>query len=194
MKRRLSIVTLFVLLCSLFGLKAQDVALKTNLLYDVAASPSLGVEVGLAPRWTLDISGNVTAWKVKNHSWKQWMAVPEARYWFCERFQGHFVGVHAIGGQFNFGNIDHLPNFLNNRLSALKDRRRQGWGVGAGVSYGYSWILAKHWNIEAEIGIGWMYTRYDEYPCAECGDKIRDNAVHNYVGPTKAAVNLIYVF
>ncbi|MFR5656967.1 MAG: DUF3575 domain-containing protein [Butyricimonas faecihominis] len=26
--------------------------------------------------------------------------------------------------------------------------------------YGYSWILSKHWNFEAEIGSG-MFIRYD---------------------------------
>ena len=45
-----------------------------------------------------------------------------------------------------------------------------------------------------ELGIGWTYNRYDVYPCTVCGRKIRSNAVHNYVGPTKIAINLVYVF
>lgn len=66
--------------------------------------------------------------------------------------------------------------------------------TGAGVAYGYSWILNRNWNIEAELGIGWVYSRYDVYRCADCGKKIRENESHNYFGPTKVAVNLIYVF
>lgn len=173
---------------------AQKAGIKTNLLYDAMASPSLGMEVGIAPKWTLDVSGSLNGWDVNGHKWKHWRVQPEARYWFCERFQGNFIAVHAIGGQFNFGNIGGLKNFLGNNFSELKDHRFQGWGAGAGIAYGHAWPLAKHWNLEAEIGFGWIYTRYDKYPCATCGSKEEDNAVHNYVGPTKAAINLVYIF
>lgn len=174
--------------------EAQTVGIKTNLLYDATASPSLGVELGIAPKWTLDVSGSLNGWNVNRHKWKHWLVQPEARYWFCERFQGNFLGFHAIGGQFNLGNISGLKDFLGTRFSELKDHRVQGWGIGAGIAYGHAWALAKHWNLEAEIGLGWIYTRYDKYPCATCGSKERDNAVHNYVGPTKAAINLVYIF
>lgn len=174
--------------------KAQNVGLKTNLLYDALLSPTVGVEVGVAPKWTVDLSGTLNAWTVNGHRWKQWMVQPEGRYWFCQRFAGHFVAAHALGGQFNFGNIDADFKFLGTDFSKLKDERYQGWMAGAGVAYGYSWILNRNWNIEAELGIGWVYSRYDVYRCADCGKKIRENESHNYFGPTKVAVNLIYVF
>lgn len=174
--------------------QAQELGIKTNLLYDATASPSLGFEVGVASKWTIDVSGSLNGWDVGGHKWKHWEVQPEARYWFCERFQGNFLAVHAIGGQFNIGNIGGLKDFLGTEFSRLKDHRVQGWGVGAGIAYGHTWALAKHWNIEAEIGFGWIYTRFDEYPCSVCGNKEKENAVHNYVGPTKAALNLVYIF
>ncbi|MBR3801092.1 MAG: DUF3575 domain-containing protein, partial [Rikenellaceae bacterium] len=33
--------------------KGQDVAIKTNLLYDATRTVNAGIEVGLAPRWTI---------------------------------------------------------------------------------------------------------------------------------------------
>ncbi|MDE6854730.1 MAG: DUF3575 domain-containing protein [Muribaculaceae bacterium] len=174
--------------------KAQNVGIKTNLLYDALLSPTVGVEVGVAPKWTVDLSGTLNAWTVNDHRWKQWMVQPEGRYWFCQRFAGHFVAAHALGGQFNFGNIDADFKFLGTDFSKLKDERYQGWMAGAGIAYGYSWILNRNWNIEAELGIGWVYSRYDVYRCADCGKKIRENESHNYFGPTKLAVNIIYVF
>ena len=54
----------------------------------------------------------------------------------------------------------------------LKDSRYQGWFVGAGVAYGYAWILGRHWNLEAEIGIGYSYTRYDRFRCTGCGREV----------------------
>lgn len=66
--------------------------------------------------------------------------------------------------------------------------------LGAGIAYGYTWALSKHWNLEAEIGLGYVFSKYDQYECEKCGEKVKDNKTHNYVGPTKAALNLVYVF
>ena len=187
-----SIITAIVLaVLGIARVQAQDVAVKTDLLKDVVLTPTIGVEFGLAPKWTFEVSGSLNAWPVNDHYWKQWMVMPEARYWFCQRFAGHFVGAHVLGGQYNFGNLHNNIKFLGTDFSKLTDERHQGWMVGAGIAYGYDWILSRHWNLEAEIGFGWVYTRYDVYPCATCGSKTRSRKPHNYVGPTKAAINLV---
>ena len=173
---------------------AQEVALKTNLINDIALSPNIGVEVGLAPKWTLDMTAEMNLWKVDGRSWKHLYFQPEARYWFCQRFSGHFIGFHALGGIYNFGKLNLPFNMLGSNLKELKDKRYQGWAVGAGVVYGYAWPLHKHWNIEAALGIGWLYTRFDSYPCQICGTKIDRNKSHNYFGPTKLSVAVEYIF
>lgn len=193
MKKRFTILCL-ALLAFIGTIKSQDVGIKTNLIGDALLSPNLAVEVGLAPKWTLDLSGELNLWTVNEHKWKHWVVQPEARYWFCERFAGHFLGVHALGGQYNFGNIKNGINFLGSDLSKLSDYRYQGWGVGAGIAYGYAWVLGKHWNLEAEIGIGWIYTKFDVYRCQDCGKKIESDKHHNYFGPTKAALSFVYLF
>lgn len=201
MNKHVKTLLLAGLLC-LFGgagkMSAQEVAIKTNLLHDVTLTPNLGVEIGMAPHWTFDLSADANDWALKydgeKRYWKRWTVIPEFRYWFCQKFQGNFIGLHLIGGQFNVGNIGFLPNFLNNRFKDLKDERWKGWGVGAGISYGHSWVLSTHWNIEAEIGIGWIYSRYDRYLADKPSVKIQNDKVHNYVGPTRLAVNLEYVF
>lgn len=185
---------LAITLAPAFTAGAQQAGIKTNILYDATASPSLGVEVAMAPKWTFDLSGSLNGWDINGHKWKHWMVQPEVRYWLCERFQGNFFALHVIGGQFNIGNISGLKDFLGTRFSELDHSRAQGWGIGAGIAYGHAWPLGKHWNLEAEIGFGWIYTRYDKYPCATCGKKERYDAIHNYVGPTKAAINLVYIF
>lgn len=171
-----------------------QVGIKTNLLYDATATVNLGVEVPVAPKWSIDVSGNLNAWDINDHKWKHWLAQPEARYWFCRALSGHFVGLHLLGGQYNFGNLNTDFKFLGSDFSVLKDHRVQGWYAGAGLAYGYTWLLARHWSMEAEIGVGYAYTRYDQYPCASCGTREIHNRQHNYFGLTKAAINLIYVF
>lgn len=174
---------------------AQDVAVKTNLLSDAFLNPNLGIETGLSPRWTLDISGQFNAMTMPHdRRWKHLAIQPEARYWFCDRFSGHFIGAHLHGGIYNTGGLDINLNLLGTDFRKLKDTRYQGWFAGAGVAYGYAWILGHHWNLEAEIGAGYSYTRYDRYPCAKCGTKIESDKTHHYLGITKAAVNLVYLF
>lgn len=173
---------------------SAQVALKTNILSDATLSPDLGLEFPLHKRWSMDISGNINAWTVNEHHWRHWIVQPELRYWLCERYTGHFFGLHVFGGQYNVGNLDMNFSFLGTDFSKLKDSRYQGWYGGAGVAYGYTWILGRHWSMEAELGIGWSYTRYDRYRCVDCGKLLQTRTPHNYVGLTKAALNFIYVF
>lgn len=202
------LLPLFLFCCFSSSLSAQKVALKTNLLYDASATINLGLEVGLAPKWTFDLSGNIHFWNAwgKDVRLRHWMVQPEARYWFCERFNGHFLGIHTLGGEYNFGGIKNnitwfpwgynpaIKKFAVGDLSRLTDYRYQGWAAGAGVAYGYSFILGQHWNLELELGLGYIYTQFDVYQCKNCGKKVEEKQPYHYVGPTKAAINLVYEF
>ena len=102
-------ILIFLMLLVSISLSAQDVAVKTNLLYDATTTINLGAEIGVATKWTVDLSANYNGWTFNdNKKWKHWMAQPEVRYWFCERFNGHFLGAHLLGGQYNWGGLD-LP-------------------------------------------------------------------------------------
>jgi hypothetical protein len=179
---------------SVSKVNAQEWAIKTNVVYDATATINLGVEIGLAPKWTLDISGNLNAWsKDEQTRWKHWLVQPEARYWFCDRFSRHFIGAHAIGGAFNLGGINNNLSFLGTDFSVLKEKRYQGYAYGGGIAYGFAFMLSEHINLELEAGFGYMYLDYDIYECGNCGRRI-DEGTHHYVGPTKAAINLVFLF
>lgn len=174
---------------------AQTTALKTNLLYDATANANLAVETAVGRQWTVELSGNLNAWKFSGgKQWRNYVVQPEIRRWLCSRYNGHFFGAHLLAGEYNIGKVDIGGKFLGTDFSLLKDSRFQGWMAGAGLAYGYDWILARHWNLEAEIGIGWVYSQYDRYPCATCGNKLESKRSHNYFGPTKAAINIVYEF
>ena len=75
---RLKLTVIAVMLTLFSSVKAQDVALKTNLLADGFFNPNLGIEVGLAPKWTLDITGQFNAWTLSHdRRWKHWAVQPE---------------------------------------------------------------------------------------------------------------------
>lgn len=194
MKLKYLFIPILLLLLYLPG-NAQKVAVKTNLLSDGFLNPNAAVEFAVAPKWTVDLSGEFNLWKLSHErQWRHWVFQPEVRYWFCDRFSGHFLGAHLLGGQYNIGGFDLGFSMLGTDFRKLKDTRYQGWFGGLGVAYGYDWVLSEHWNLEAEIGLGWTYTRYDQFRCTGCGKKIKENKPHNYFGPTKIAVNIEYVF
>lgn len=183
------ILGLFILLGIQASASSQGVAIKTNLLYDITATVNLGFEFGLAPRWTLDFNGNLNFWDMSQmRKWRHWFAQPEARYWFCDKFNGHFLGFHLLGGQYNIGGT----KLVFNAFPETQTRRFEGWGAGFGIAYGYQWILSHRWSIEASLGIGYIYSEYRKYPCANCGTLLQEGKKH-YFGPTKAAISLIYV-
>lgn len=193
--RRLLLLLVAVLPCLPPRLRAQDAAVKSNLLSDAVLSPNLGLEVGLAPKWTLDLTGQVNGWTLSHdRRWKHWAVQPEVRYWLCDRFGGHFFGAHLHGGQYNMGGIDGRVSLLGTDARRLRDSRYQGWFAGVGLAYGYAWVLGRHWNLEAEIGLGYSYTRFDKFRCEGCGKRVSTDQPHHYVGPTKAAVDLVYLF
>lgn len=197
MKKRIKrgVYLLMAMLVSTTVAMGQNVGIKTNIVDDALLDVNLGVEVGLAPKWTLDIPGSYNAWILDDGArWKHWWAQPGFRFWFCDRFSGHFLGVHTLGGQYNIGSVDGRIELLGTDFSRLKDTRFQGWFVGGGISYGYTWVLGTHWNLEAEIGVGYAYSRYDEFLCTGCGKKVAEDVPHHYLGPTKAAINLVYLF
>ena len=189
------VMVLFSVICFAVGVaQAQRHALKTNLLSDATTTLNLGWEAPLSTRWTADLSVSYNPWTFSDDKkWKHWVLQPELRWWGCEKLNGHFVGMHVHGGQFNMANLDTSIHFLGTDFRKLKDARYEGWMVGAGVAYGYSWMLARHWNLEMEIGIGYSYSNYDEFICGRCGEK-EGSGHHHYFGPTRLALNVVYVF
>lgn len=174
-----------------------QVALKNNLLYDATTTPNLGLEVGLGRKSTAQLFYGLNPWKFDDKRLKHWVLMPEYRWWLCNRFNGHFFGIHALGGQFNGANVD-LPfpgKFFggDDLRTGLRDNNYVGAFLGGGLTYGYQWILGRHWNLEAEIGVGVGHVWYDKYRCGECGAKIGDGGT-NYAGVTKLGISLLYLF
>ena len=131
------ILLLNIMLLSMMSVMGQEkhkvpdmpvLAVKTNALYWATVTPNLGVEFALSRKLTMDISGNYNPWNWSgNKKFKHWLVQPELRYWLCDRFNGHFFGVHAFYAQFNMCGIE---------MFGWKHKRYQGDLFGAGIAYG----------------------------------------------------------
>jgi hypothetical protein len=167
-------------------------ALKINLLYGIGTlTPNLMVEFGLGKRTSLEVGASYNPWRLKgsfesNQKLVHMIIKPEFRYWLCERFNGHFFGVHALYGRYNIS--EHQVPLLFD-----KQYRYDGHAVGVGISYGYNWAFHKRWGAEFTIGAGAMWMKYDRFDdCRVCA---YNSAQYTkwYFGPTNAAISLVFL-
>lgn len=191
--QRKTFFILLILISIVPYLRAQYISIKANLLYGAYTyTPNLSLEVGLGRRSTLDLSGGYNPWNLNgtaenNKKLVHWLGEIEYRYWLCQRFTGHFFGIHALGTQYNIAKQE-LPLLFE---KGSKEYRYEGYGYGGGISYGYNFFLGIRWSLEANIGIGYARLHYDKYKCYKCGEKVGTEN-RNYFGPTKAGISLIY--
>lgn len=144
-------------------------AVKTNLLYDAATVPNIGVEFYLKDNWSISAMMGFAWWNTKkSHLWVRDHGVEiEARKWLGalaeeKPLQGHHVGPYVMAQTYDYQ--------LSGKLKKIGiDDPMKGYGYqskvsyGAGVSYGYSLPVAKRLNIDFEIGVGFLLGRGYEY-------------------------------
>lgn len=161
-------------------------SLKTNAVEWSVFAPNVAAEYGLNKHISADIDLGINAWNRPNNKKYRFMHITgELRYWTHEVFQKSFWGIHASAGSFNINKVKTLF------FPFKKDYRYQGTFYNIGVGYGRRWNIDGHWDIEAEIGLGYYYALYDRYNCETCGAKLDENK-KGFFGPTKVAVNLVY--
>lgn len=171
---------------SFWGVINHNLAVRTNLLYDVALVPNLGIEW----RFSDHISANVNwmyAWwsrDSKNDYWRIYGGDAEIRYWFGNKsgrkLTGHHVG--AYGGILTYDVEWGGTGYMGEK-----------WSHVFGLSYGYSLRIAKNFNLDFNLGLGYFGGEYYEYHPQ--GDKYYWNQTkkRNWFGPTKAEVSLVWL-
>jgi len=169
--------------------RTPRLSVKTNLLYDLTATISLGTEFRLARKITLDAPFHLNPWtinKEENSKFKLMLVQPGFRFWTCEAFNGHFIGVH---GHYAIYNVSALPKPPFSET--MNQNRFEGQLYGGGISYGFQWIIGKRWGLEFEIGGGYARLEYKQYPCQSCEKEFVEKT-KNYLGVTRVGLNLMY--
>ena len=127
------LVLFVVLICTTFALNAQEqhriedkgavVGVKTNIPYWGTATFNAEVEVRLAKKWTLELEAGLNPFDGKKddgsygRSLKHLRLHPELRYWFCESFHKHFLGLHIPYLLYNVSDV---------KLLGVENERSQG--------------------------------------------------------------------
>lgn len=170
-------------------------SLKTNMLYDALALPSVGAEFYVGKNWSVGVNWTYGWWS-KNDRHRYWRAYGgdlNLRRWFGRKAQekpltGHHLGIYAgvvtydfeLGGKGYMGGLPHRT---------LWDR----CNYTAGVEYGYSLPIARRLNIDFTLGIGYLGGKYLEYVPKGKGYQWQKTMRLNWFGPTKAEISLVWL-
>lgn len=162
------------------------VAISSNLLYDAAITPDIGVEVSLSPKISVAVEGIYAWWsRGKDHRyWRIRGAWLDASWWFGQSslplLTGHHAGIYASIHDFDF-EFGH------------KGWQSQGPVKGAGLTYGYSFCLNRRLRLDLYMRAGYAWGHLTEYE-PRCGTYlcIRHRALH-YAGLTCLGVRLVWV-
>lgn len=162
-------------------------AVKTNMLYDAALVPNIGIEVAFADQWSVAANWMYAWWKC-DHDYRYWRTYGgdiEGRWWFGslaydKPLQGHHIGVY---GQL----LTYDLEFGNRGWQADK------YNYAAGVSYGFSLPIARHLNLDFNLGIGYMWGKYKTYKPIDGHYVWQSTKKRKYFGPTKAEIALVWL-
>ena len=156
MHRQIVIICFFAI--SFIGVRGQNTAIKTNLLYDLIGVASLGVETKMSNKSTISLMATYNPLKYGNAKWKNYSFQPEYRHWFRQAFKGAYISVNACGGGFNIDNV---------HIGGLHGKQRQGYFFGAGIGGGYNLMISSRCSFDFSIAIEYLRCRYDRYRYGE---------------------------
>lgn len=161
-------------------------ALKNNLLYDLALAPNIEIEIPIGRQWSVNAEYKCPWWSNSSEDfcYQLLSGGVEGRYWLGNRrihrsLTGHFIGVYAEGGIYDFQ--FHGDGYQGKYYGA------------AGLSYGYSTQVSRQLAFEFSLGIGYLTTKYQKYTPYEGSLVWMSSGQYNFIGPTKAKVSLVWL-
>ena len=168
-------------LATSIGASSQHIALKTNLAHWGTASPNLSAEFVFNENISLDFGVTANPFDFDRFKTRFYLIQPEVRYWFKTKkpWHGHYIGLFGGQGWYDLEN---------------GGRGYRGEGQMAALSYGYMFPVAKHLSFDAEIGLGYMHTRFQEYLPIDGHYVYQQTSKINYFGPLKLKFSLVWRF
>ena len=165
------------------------VALKTNMLYLLAAVPNLGIEMHMGGGWSLAANWQYAWWSNDTACWYHRIYGGDValRKWFGKQaastpLSGHHLGIYGQMATYDFV-------FGKGRIGQLADK----WSYGGGLEYGYSLPAGKALRFDFTLGVGYFTGIYKTYELQDECYVWQQTLKRNYLGPTKAEIALVWV-
>lgn len=170
-------------------------AIKTNMLYDVAAVPNIGAEFYLGQNFSIAANYAHAWWKsdAKNFYWRYYGADASLRWWFgkasrIKPLQGHHIGLNyqILTYDFQLGNKGIMAGMPSGNLA---DRANHI----VALEYGYSLPITRRLNIDFSIGAGYHWGIFEEYIPVDGHNVWQATKRRQYFGPTKLEISLVWL-
>lgn len=166
---------------------ASNLALKTNLLYDAALVPNIGLEYRINDHFSVAADWMYAWWSRRSghRYWRVYGGDVEVKYWFQnlrggQNFTGHHVGAYAgmLTYDVEWGGTGYMG---------------EKWSTMFGLSYGYGLPLSKRLNLDFEIGIGYFGGEYYEYEPQNGKYYWTQTKNRRWFGPTRLEATLVWL-
>lgn len=162
-------------------------SVRTNMLYDAALIPNIGVEFHLDKGWTIGADWMYSWWRLErqHYYWRTYGGDLYVRKYFGKAaaekpLTGHHLGI--------FGQILTYDFELGSR-GQLADR----WSWGASIEYGYALPVTRRLNIDFSLGVGYIGGEYKEYVPMDDHYVWQATRQRHWIGPTKIEVSLVWL-
>lgn len=162
------------------------VAVKTNLLYDLAGVPNIGIEVPVGQHFSAGVDVAYAHWQYHNEYTLQTSQVNlDAKYWFNARTRkraltGWNAGVYGLySGEFD---VQWKNGYQGDNL------------VSFGISGGYSLPVSNRFSMEFAVAGGYVYSSEVRHYYLNGNYLIWEETRYNFsaLSLTKLQVNLVW--
>lgn len=174
--------------------RSVQAAVGTNLLYDAALVPNVGVSLSWPGGWTSSAALTGAWWsdRSRDRVWRIYGIEAAVGHRFGpaaarSAFAGHRAGIYAqvLTFDFQFGDRGYLGGRPGGNLFERPV-------FGAGVEYGYTLPLGRRLAVDFSVGVGWLGGEYDEYERRDGHYVWLRTHRFDWIGPTRAAVTLVW--
>ncbi len=173
--------------------------LRSNLAHDVATVPSIGTQIYLGGGLALDLNWSGSWWSMskKDRFWRMYGAEAAFRYFFrrpqdnakgmFRSLTGHHLGLYGqvLTYDVEWEGKGYLGGQEGRNLFAAPT-----WS--AGLEYGYTLPIGKHFNLDFGLGVGYMRGPVQEYvPNGNGGyARVGEPRTFQWIGPTRLEITL----
>ena len=165
------------------AVSAQKLSLSTNLVdYANFGTLNLDVSYALSRHWSVMAGAKYNPFSFKDGQVlnKQRTFFLGGRWWPWHIYSGFWVSGKAQYREFGSGGI-------------FSPETSEGDAYGLGIGGGYSYMVGRHLNLEAGLGVWGGLQKYTVYDCPVCGG-VKGKGQKTFILPNDIILSIAYVF
>lgn len=161
----------------------------TNMLYDAALTPNIGLGISVADRVTVQADWMYARWsnRDKRRYWRIYGGDFEVRYRIGPHLKDSPLGGHYVGAYGSMACYDFQAG--RSHTGILSDK----YNYAIGLSYTYSLPISTRFNIDFNLGTGYLWGTYKKHtPIDDCDVWLSTHKL-GWFGPTRIGITLVWL-